>query len=116
MEAYLAVTCQAIHAGQLYTTLLGVWPFPISHTAENIAGTQELLKDWDLEQKVKCLVTNTAANMIAAANNLQMQHAVCLAHTLNLIVKKSIDATTGLDSIRAKMRRMVTYFKTSTTA
>ncbi|TWW69508.1 hypothetical protein D4764_18G0003140 [Takifugu flavidus] len=45
MDAYLAVTCHAIHAGELSTTLVGVRPFPISHTAENIAGTaRELLR------------------------------------------------------------------------
>ncbi|TWW54923.1 hypothetical protein D4764_0190400 [Takifugu flavidus] len=52
MDAYLAVTCHAIHAGELSTTLLGVRPFPISHTAENIAGTaREILREWALEEK-----------------------------------------------------------------
>lgn len=89
MDAYLAVTCHSIHAGELSTTLLGVWPFPVSDTLENIAETaQELLKEWAFEEKVKCLVTDAAANMIAAANILQVQHAICLTHTLNLIVKK----------------------------
>uniref|UniRef100_A0A674MKY1 BED-type domain-containing protein n=1 Tax=Takifugu rubripes TaxID=31033 RepID=A0A674MKY1_TAKRU len=105
MDAYLAVTCHAIHAGELSTTLVGVRPFPISHTAENIAGT-----------KVKCLVTDAAANMIAAANILRVRHAVCLAHALNLIVKKAMDATPGLDNIRSKTRWMITHFKSSTTA
>ncbi|TWW54177.1 hypothetical protein D4764_0192040 [Takifugu flavidus] len=95
MDAYLAVTCHAIHAGELSTTLVGVRPFPISHTAENVAGTaRELLREWALEEK----------------------HAVCLAHALNLIVKKAMDATPGLDNIRSKTRRMITYFKSSTTA
>ncbi|TWW54389.1 hypothetical protein D4764_0242110 [Takifugu flavidus] len=95
MDAYLAVTCHAIHAGELSTTLVGVRPFPISHTAENVAGTaREILREWALEEK----------------------HAVCLAHALNLIVKKAMDATPGLDNIRSKTRRMITYFKSSTTA
>ncbi|XP_029692271.1 uncharacterized protein [Takifugu rubripes] len=117
MDAYLAVTCHAIHAGELSTTLLGVRPFPISHTAENIAGTaRELLREWALEEKVRCLETDAAANMIAAANILRVRHAVCLAHALNLTVKKAMDATPGLDNIRSKTRRMITYFKSSTTA
>lgn len=33
---------------------------------------------------------------IAAANILQVRHAVCLAHAFDLIVKKSIDAALGL--------------------
>ncbi|TWW53380.1 hypothetical protein D4764_0197070, partial [Takifugu flavidus] len=65
---------------ELSTTLLGVWPFPISHTAENIAGTaRELLREWALEEK-------------------------------------AMDATPGLDNIRSKTRRLITYFKSSTTA
>uniref|UniRef100_A0A674N5B4 HAT C-terminal dimerisation domain-containing protein n=1 Tax=Takifugu rubripes TaxID=31033 RepID=A0A674N5B4_TAKRU len=117
MDAYLAVTCHAIHAGELSTTLVGVRPFPISHTAENIAGTaRELSREWALEEKVRCLVTDAAANMIAEANILRVRHAVCLAHALNLTVKKAMDATPGLDNIRSKTRRMITYFKSSTTA
>ncbi|XP_056880575.1 uncharacterized protein LOC130529985 [Takifugu flavidus] len=54
--------------------------------------------------------------MIAAANILQVRHAVCLAHALNLIVKKAMDATPGLDNIRSKTRRMITHFKSSNTA
>ncbi|XP_056902533.1 uncharacterized protein LOC130533292 [Takifugu flavidus] len=111
MDAYLAVTCHAIHAGELSTTLVGVRPFPLSHTAENIAGTaRELLREWALEEKVRCLVTDAAANI------LRVQHAVCLAHALNLTVKKAMDATPGLDNMRSKTRRMITYFKSSTTA
>lgn len=89
MDAYLVVTCHVIHAGELSTTFLGVQPFPISHTAENITGTA---REWAVEEKVS-LVTDAAANMIAAANILQVQHAVCLAHALNLFVKMSMDAT-----------------------
>ncbi|TWW80940.1 hypothetical protein D4764_01G0007550 [Takifugu flavidus] len=110
MDAYLAVTCHAIHAGELSTTLVGVRPFPLSHTAENIAGTaRELLREWALEEKVRCLVTDAAANI------LRVQHAVCLAHALNLTVKKAMDATPGLDNMRSKTRRMITYFKSSST-
>lgn len=35
---------------------------------------------------------------------------------LNLIVKKSLDATPGLDDTASKTRWLLTYFKTSTTA
>ncbi|XP_073727347.1 zinc finger BED domain-containing protein 4-like isoform X3 [Misgurnus anguillicaudatus] len=54
--------------------------------------------------------------MIATANNLKIRHVICIAHALNLVVKKSLDATPGLEDIRTRARRMVTYFKTSTTA
>lgn len=39
MDVYLVVTSHFVGADeQLSTTLLGVQPFPISHTAENIAA------------------------------------------------------------------------------
>lgn len=86
MDAYLAVTCHAIHEGELSTTLLGVQPFPVSHTAENIAGTdKELLKEWDLEKKVKCLVTDAAANLIEAVKDLQVRNIVCTCWHMHLI-------------------------------
>lgn len=41
---------------------------------------------------------------------------VCFAHALYLVVKKSLDATPGLVDIRSRARKVVAYFKTSTTA
>ncbi|XP_030584252.1 zinc finger BED domain-containing protein 1-like [Archocentrus centrarchus] len=118
IDAYLAVTCHFVGADeQLSTTLLGVHPFPRSHTAENIAAVvQELMVEWGIGGKVRCLVTDAAQNMTATARILKVRHAVCIAHALNLIVKKSIDATPGLDDIRSRVRRTVAYFKSSTTA
>ena len=37
-------------------------------------------------------------------------------HTLNLVVKKSNDATPGLEDLRTRARKVVTFFRTSTTA
>lgn len=60
-------------------------------------------------------MTDAAQNMITTARILIVRHGVCIAHALNLIVKKSIDATPRLDDIRSRVQRIVTYFKSSTT-
>ncbi|XP_058485902.1 E3 SUMO-protein ligase ZBED1-like [Solea solea] len=117
MDAYLAVTCHFVQDNmKLATLLLGVLPFPQDHTAENIAAAQKsLMVEWGLEGKVQCMVTDAAANMVSTAKKLAMRHVVCIAHALNLVVKKSLDQTPGLDDLRTKARKVVTYFRSSTT-
>ncbi|KAL0151887.1 hypothetical protein M9458_052807 [Cirrhinus mrigala] len=72
--------------------------------------------EWGIQNEVRCLVTDAAANMIACASRLKMHHTNCLAHALNLVVKKAIEQTPGLEDIRVKARKIVAHFKSSTTA
>nr|XP_055070155.1 E3 SUMO-protein ligase ZBED1-like [Misgurnus anguillicaudatus] len=118
MDAYLAVTCHFINEeDKLCTTLLDVQHFPKCHTAENLAtGHMKIMEEWGIKDKVKCLVTDAAANMIACVRTLNVRHAICIAHALNLIVKKSFDDISSFNEIRIKCRKLVTFFRTSTTA
>ncbi|KAK7891903.1 hypothetical protein WMY93_023866 [Mugilogobius chulae] len=119
MEAYLAVTCHYIDCEnhQICTSVLGVEHFPQQHTAENLAqAKQKVIEEWAIAEKVRCLVTDAAANMIACARKLQIRHTICIAHSLNLTVRKSCDQIETLTDIRNKTRQIVTYFRTSTTA
>ncbi|KAK0134082.1 Zinc finger BED domain-containing protein 4 [Merluccius polli] len=87
----------------------------MSHTADNIAAAKRsLMEEWGIEGKVTSLVTDAGANMVASVRNLNVRHVICFAHSVNLVVKKSLDATPGMTDIRS--RKVVTYFKTSTTA
>lgn len=54
--------------------------------------------------------------MIASARLLKIGHSPCIAHTLNLIVKKSCDQVSDLTDIRNKTKNIVTYFRSSTLA
>ncbi|KAM4534867.1 E3 SUMO-protein ligase ZBED1-like isoform 1-T1 [Fundulus diaphanus] len=118
MEAYLALTCHYINENlQLCTSVLGVQYFPQSHTADNLAQVKRaMMEDWAITNKVKCLVTDAAPNMIACTRQLQIRHLICIAHSLNLLVRKSCDQIPTLTSIRHKARHIVTYFRSSTTA
>lgn len=118
MDAYLALTCHYIDENtSLRSTLLGVVYFPEKHTAVNLASVKtSLMEEWGIVSKVTCLVTDGAANMLACGKALRLRHAICVAHTLNLIVKKSLDLTPVLSAIRTKARRLVGYFRSSTTA
>ncbi|KAM9318799.1 E3 SUMO-protein ligase ZBED1-like isoform 1-T7 [Pholidichthys leucotaenia] len=118
MEAYLALTCHYINENlQLCTSVLGVQYFPQSHTADNLAQVKRgMMEDWAITNKVKCLVTDAAPNMIASTRQLQIRHSICIAHSLNLLVSKSFDQIPTLTSIRHKARHTVTYLRSSTTA
>lgn len=118
MDAYMAVTCHFVdeHA-TLNSVLLGVQAFPESHTAENLASAKaSLMNEWGITNKVTCMVTDGAANMVACVRELRLRHHICTAHTLNLIVKKTLEQHPVLCAIRAKSRRLVGYFRSSTTA
>ncbi|XP_038124278.1 E3 SUMO-protein ligase ZBED1-like isoform X2 [Cyprinodon tularosa] len=119
MEAYLAVTCHYVNSENhtLCTSMLGVEHFPQQHTAENMAQVKKnLMQEWAIAEKVTCLVTDAAANMVACVKKLQIRHTICIAHSLNLTVRKSCDQIETLTEIRNKTKHIVTYFRTSTTA
>ncbi len=54
--------------------------------------------------------------MIACAKILHVRHTICIAHTLNLMVKKSFDQVSAFCDIRTKAKKIVTYFRSSTIA
>ena len=116
-EAYLAVTCHYINdSSTLNTVVLGVQHFPKAHTAANIAEVKtSLMREWDITDKVTCLVTDGAANMGACARELRLKHAICIVHTLNLMVKKALEQTPEISDIRGKSHKIVGYFRSSTT-
>lgn len=83
VDAYLALTCHYINENmQLCTSALGVQHFPQSHTADNLAEVKRgMMDDWAITDKVKCLVTDAAPNMIASTRSLNIHHSICIAHT-----------------------------------
>ncbi len=118
MDAFLVVTCHFVDdSSNLNSVVLGVLHFPQAHTAENLARVKtSLMTEWGITNKVTCLVTDGAANMGACARELHLWHIICVAHMLNLMVKKALDQNPVVCEIRAKVRKMVGYFRSSTTA
>lgn len=74
----------------------------------NLASVKtKLMEEWGITNKITCLVTDGATNMIACSKALRLRHAICVAYILNLIVKKALDSTPVLSAIRTKARRPV---------
>ncbi|KAK7916321.1 hypothetical protein WMY93_012082 [Mugilogobius chulae] len=51
------------------------------------------MEEWGITNKVTCMVTDGAPNMIACVRELKLRQHICIAHTLNLIVKKALNRT-----------------------
>lgn len=114
MEVYLAVTCHYINRHELLSTLLlGDKPFPRTHTAAEMSSVGV---EWSLTNRIRCAVPDSASNMIATATTLNLRQYNCFASCLSLVVKNSTEATHDLDTIRAMSQKIVSSFKTSTTA
>lgn len=71
------------------TVLLGVRHFPEAYTAQNISViTASLMAEWGIRDKVTCIVTDAAPNMKVYTRELNLKHAICIAHFMNLVVKR----------------------------
>ena len=80
-EGYITVTCHFMStpSWELRSCVLATYQVKMAHTGENIAT--ELLKvadTWKIRNKIMCIVTQSAANMKAAARITGWKHIPCL--------------------------------------
>lgn len=112
--AFMSVTCHFVENYKMVTCLLDCFEFSARHTSENLA--EELLrvaKEWEVDRKVVCCVTDNAANITKATKILKWTHHSCLAHTINLLVR---DALSVMKPSMDKVKAIVEFFHRSTTA
>lgn len=69
-------------------------------------------REWEIEDKLSTLGTDSARNMAAAARLLPFEHLPCNAHILQRTVTVSIHGS-GFESVLAKCRKIVGHFKHS---
>ena len=91
-----------------------------SHSAINLASDmKKCLEEFDLIQKVSAVVTDNAKN---ATNSVAIAEASrdieggnpCFAHTLNLVVKHSLEDDKITHRMIAKVKIIVQHFRSST--
>nr|XP_049461197.1 E3 SUMO-protein ligase ZBED1-like [Anopheles coluzzii] len=115
--SFYALTAHYIdNDNKLCSNLLECSEFPYQHTGHNIAEwVNEVTEKFDITEKVVALVTDNASNMSSAAKELkQVNHFPCFAHSLSLVVKKSIEK--AIETTVDEVKRIVTFFKKSSTA
>ena len=102
---------------QLKSFVLETFHLNVAHTAENIAAElTRIANEWNVSEKVVALVTDNAANAIAAARITGWKHVPCFAHTLNLIVKAALESDRDLVVLKKKCKDVVTFFHHSAKA
>ncbi|XP_030764036.1 zinc finger BED domain-containing protein 4-like isoform X2 [Sitophilus oryzae] len=116
-ESYLTVTCHYINSAfELKSIILSTKPLAngMNHTSENIAESLEsIFREWNIENKIVCIVTDNAANMIKTCELLKIRHLPCYAHSLNLVVQENFN---DLKTNIKRCKDIVTFIKSSNVA
>ena len=91
-QSYCRVTVQFItDTWHLKSAALETFEFNCDHTAENITlKLNTVATKWGLNNKVVCVVTDNASNMLSAISQTGWRYLPWFAHTSNLIVQDSI--------------------------
>lgn len=118
-EAYLGVTCHYLDDWKMKSLSLVTMPLEERHTAANIADwLEEVTTKFSIScDKVKALVHDNGANVVAAARILNERHGWasvrCAGHTLNLVVQNTLKEEKNISSCVASARCLVEHFKKS---
>lgn len=88
----MAVTAQFLNENvEFKSYCLDCTEFSDRHTAQNIGDRlNEITRTWDINYKVTAVVSDNAANVIAGLRLAGYRHISCFAHSLNLVVQKSL--------------------------
>lgn len=92
-EPYQSLTVHFINEDfDLKTRCLQTAFFPDDHTGENIAvSLREGLASWNLpEEKLVCITTDNASNMVKAAELNEWTRLQCFGHRLHLAIGKFV--------------------------
>ncbi len=116
-DSYISYTAHYIDdAFVMRNMCLRVEYYPESHTGDHLAcALTECLQNWIPQHAIReamiFVITDNAANMKAALRQLpSYTHLTCFAHTLQLTVTTAIKQFTGLVSLSAKARSIVSHF------
>ncbi|CAG9826077.1 unnamed protein product [Diabrotica balteata] len=116
-ESYICLTCHFINKDwEIKKAVLKTKVMDTNNTSENIADCiRKILDEYKISDKVSCIVTDNAANMIKACDLLRKKHLPCFSHTLNLVVQDNLKKPITADVLK-KCKEVVTYFKSSCVA
>ena len=82
-EGYLTLTCHYITCEwQLRSIVLETTNVSVRHTSENLASVLlGITNEWKISDKVTCVITDNASNIVGAVRINKWKHIPCFAHT-----------------------------------
>ena len=97
--------------------MLSAWQFDESHTGANIsAAILSRILEWDIEEKIVCILHDNAANMVSGLNIANIISLPCLAHTLQLIIKDGVLLQQSVVQLLSCARSLVGHYHRSNVA
>ena len=94
--------------------MLCAWRFDESHTGNNISGAiLSHVRQWDIEDKIVCVLRDNASNMVAAMNSANLKSLPCLAHSLQLIIKDGVLMQPAVQKLLTTARSLVGHYHRS---
>lgn len=110
--SFIAITAHYLDSnGDLKSYLLDCFPFNERHTATNLCSNlKQKIEEWKIQNKVIAIVSDNAANIVAAIRGGGWRHIGCFAHSINLVVQASLSS---LNSVLSKVKAIVEFFKRS---
>ena len=118
--ALISITCHWVNEQDmsLQHAVLAAKPLLSRHSAPNLkTEIQTIINEWGLEGKVNAIITDNAANLVAAIDDIPgITHIPCASHTLQLVVMNEILQDTLLNEIITQAKKIVSYYKHSTQA
>lgn len=115
IKSYITVTGHFVHTNKRFNLVLCTKQILEQHTGRNIAAIlSDVFHEWGINEKIVAIVTDNGSNIKnAVREHLKKEHLSCVAHTLNLIVKESLNDNRDLLDIIKKCRNIVMHFKHS---
>ncbi|XP_068197082.1 E3 SUMO-protein ligase ZBED1-like [Antennarius striatus] len=114
---YLGVTAHLIDVGwKLKSFALNASKTVTRHYADACAEQFDAVtKEWEIENKVTTIGTDSARHIVAAARQLPFEHIPCAAHMLQRTITVCLEDG-SFDTALAKCRKIVGHFKHSPTS
>ena len=118
--ALMSFTCHWVNEKDmsLQHAVLAAKPLKSRHTAPNLkVEILSIMNKWGLEGKVNAIISDNAANLVAAIEDIPgVTHIPCASHTLQLVVMNEVLRDISLNEIITQAKKIVTYYKHSTKA
>ena len=120
-ESYLGITAHFFDSKfNLVSVMLDMPAIEKDETAESLSEQMtETFQNWCISSKIKHITTDNAPNMKAMADSIPtVKHFPCFAHSLNLVVKNSLNNCSDEKIMLAiqKAKDLVTFFHQSSKA
>lgn len=119
-KSFIGVTIHFLDKSQLLSGTLGVFELTESHTSMYIAQKlTDIFAEWNVSiEKVSAVITDNDSTVMKVNREMFGDKKIipCFAHTINLVVTKSIDDSKICTELIGKVRDIVKYIKKSVNA